>query len=178
MRVFFGLELDAKSALQIADWRDRQFNLAGRPVPPANFHVTLAFVGEISESALERLCLSVDKWLEQDSVRGGRFELEYTGYWHKPGIYWLGPAACPEQLSRLAGKLAGLATKAGGKRDRSNFQPHITLFRRCNAAPPAPAVIPRITLAYKHFALFESRQGKRGVSYHPLQYWHLGAPSE
>jgi len=33
MRVFFGLELDANSALQIADWRDRQFALAGRPVP-------------------------------------------------------------------------------------------------------------------------------------------------
>ena len=178
MRVFFGLELDAQSTLQIADWRDRQFTLAGRPVPPANFHITLAFVGETSESALERLCLAVDNWLQRDRVRGASFELECTGYWHQPGIYWLGPATCPPRLAQLADKLAGLATRAGGKRDRSSYQPHITLFRRCRAAPPAPAVIPRMALTYSHFTLFESRQGKRGVSYHPLQYWDLLPPGE
>ena len=50
MRVFFGLELDASTTLAIADWRDRQLACAGRPVPPANFHITLAFIGELPES--------------------------------------------------------------------------------------------------------------------------------
>ncbi|RLA44069.1 MAG: hypothetical protein DRR04_09175 [Gammaproteobacteria bacterium] len=51
---------------------------------------------------------------------------------------------------------------------------HITLFRRCKA-PPLPALEPPdCALKYQQFALLESQQGRRGVSYHPLQYWQLG----
>jgi len=173
MRVFFGLELDTSTTLALADWRDRQFSGAGRPVPAANFHITLAFIGELPEPALERLCLAVDEWLARSTAQGAQFALDHTGYWHKPGIYWLGPLAWPEQLSRLAVKLRGLATSVGGKLDRNPFQPHVTLFRRCSTAPPAPAAIPSLTVTYSHFSLFESRQGKQGVSYHPLQDWEL-----
>lgn len=173
MRLFFGLELDEHTTRQVADWRDRQFALSARTVPPANFHITLAFVGELPAVALERLCLSVDDWLQHSPVAGARLTLDQIGYWHKPGIYWLGPRTWPPQLDTLARKLAGLASAAGGKRDKRGFQPHITLFRRCADAPPAPAVDPHIALDYQHFTLFESRQGKRGVSYHPLQEWNL-----
>lgn len=176
MRVFFGLELDTATTVQIADWRDRQFPLAARPVPPGNFHITLAFVGELREPTLERLCLSVDEWLKTATIRGAGFNLDHTGYWHKPGIYWLGPRAWPSPLSQLARKLRGLASGAGARRDRNPFQPHITLFRRCSAAPPAPAITPCLAQVYQQFTLFESRQGKRGVSYHPLQYWDLLPP--
>ena len=177
MRVFFGLEMDAKTAIQIADWRDRQLAPAGRPVPPANFHVTLAFVGEIPASALERLSQSVDAWMAREAVPGADLNLDQTGYWHKTGIYWLGPQIWPDSLSLLARKLRGLATGAGGKRDRNTFQPHITLLRRCRAAPPAPAMLPAIAMSYQHFTLFESRQGQRGVTYHPIQHWELPASS-
>ena len=34
-----------------------------------------------------------------------------------------------------------------------------------------------IGMVYQHFTLFESRQGKSGVSYHPLQHWELPSPS-
>lgn len=176
MRLFFGLELDQHTTLRVANWRDRQFSHAGRPVPPANLHITLAFIGELPVSALEQLCLSVDQWLQQDPVPGASVALDQTGYWHKPGIYWLGATSWPEQLSRLAEKLRDLSSGVGGKRDKRAFQPHITLFRRCTRAPPAPAVAPGVTLNYQHFALFESRAGKHGVSYHPLQYWDLAAP--
>jgi 2'-5' RNA ligase len=177
MRVFFGLDLDAKTTVQIADWRDRQFALIGRPVPPANFHITLAFVGDVRESTLERLCLSVDEWLARRNVHGASFQLDHIGYWSRPGIYWLGPQNWPQPLSQLAMKLRGFATGAGGKRDRNTFAPHVTLFRRCSDAPPAPAVVPCIAQAYRHFVLFESRQGRQGVSYHPLQYWDLLPPA-
>ena len=173
MRVFFGLELDASTALQITDWRDRQLPCAGTPVPPANFHITLAFVGPLDNPAIERLCESVEEWLARSEVAGGALSLDQTGYWDKPGIYWLGPSSWPEPLSRLSRKLRGLATAAGAKRDRNPFQPHITLYRRCTGAPLAPSQAPVFSLAYRHFSLFESRQGKKGVSYHSLQDWDL-----
>jgi RNA 2',3'-cyclic 3'-phosphodiesterase len=173
MRVFFGIELDATTALQVADWRDRQVACTGQMVPPANFHITLAFIGPLSEPAIERLCLAVAEWLPRSAVTGATLHLDRTGYWHKPGIYWLGPTTWPEHLTRLAQKLNHLASAVGAKRDRNPFQPHITLYRRCTAAPPATHLPPSIDMTYRHCALFESRQGKQGVSYHVLQDWEL-----
>ncbi len=177
MRTFLGLELPADIAMQIADWRNRQFHPAGRPIPPANFHITLAYIGEITPGPLERLCQAVDNWLKKDQVSGAYLELDCTGYWPKPGIYWLGPDSWPASLSQLAEKLRHLTTTVGARRDRNPFQPHITLFRNCSTAPTAPMIQPAISLPYRHFTLFESRQGKTGVSYHPLQHWELLSPT-
>jgi 2'-5' RNA ligase len=177
MRTFFGLELPADVAVQIADWRDRQFGHAsGRPIPPANFHITLAFIGELAPGPLERLCERVDIETERNLIQGGQVELDITGYWSKPGVYWLGANAWPAPLSSLAQKLRHLATGAGARRDRNPFLPHVTLFRNCVAAPTAPAQPPAFRASYLHFTLFESRQGKTGVSYHPLQQWELPPP--
>lgn len=177
MRVFFALEPDPATLVQISSWRDRQLALAGRAVPAANFHLTLAFVGDIRPPALERLCLAVDQRLKQDCPRGARINLDITGFWPRPGIYWLGASHSPQALSRLAQLLANQAIAAGAKRERKTFQPHITLFRQCTAAPPAPAVPPAFEINYRHFSLFESRQGKRGVSYHSLFSWELPPPA-
>lgn len=173
MRTFFGLELPADITLQIADWRDRQFGPGGRPVPPANFHITLAFIGDIAPDSLEMLGEGVDNWLGQSDVLGAEIALNRIGYWPKPGIYWLGPDTWPEPLSYLADKLRRLATTAGARRDRNTFQPHVTLFRNCETAPAAPLTMPAIMLRYLHFTLFESRRGKTGSRYYPLQHWEL-----
>ena len=176
MRVFFGLLPDPDFAMQLATWRDRQFSAAGRPVPPANFHITLAFVGEIKPHYLETLGREVSEWCDRATPAGGRLSLDQTGYWPRPGIYWLGPARWPDQLQHLADRLRTISAGAGGKRERKRFQPHITLFRGCRDAPPAPSELPRLTFDYSEFALFESRQGRQGVSYHPLEYWELARP--
>lgn len=176
MRVFFGLDLDRAAAMTVADWRQRQLACDGRQVPPANFHITLAFVGQIQPPALERLCLSVNQWFDHSPVCGSELTLDCVGYWPKPGIFWLGCSAWPRALTELADKLRGIAVNAGGKRDRNPFQPHVTLFRRCHTAPPAPPTTPLIALPYSHFSLFESRQGRQGVSYHSIEDWHLPSP--
>jgi 2'-5' RNA ligase len=174
MRVFFGLAPDAGTALAIADWRDRQLTCAGRPVPPANFHLTLAFAGELPAPAVERLCEQFDDWVSRNAVNADTLVLDRTGYWNRPGIYWLGPSAWPDHLDRLAAKLGSLTVAAGSRRDRNSFLPHITLFRRLTAPPPAPALPPAISMRYDHCTLFESRQGRQGVSYHALEEWPLG----
>ncbi len=178
MRVFFGLETEPASALAIGDWRDRQLHAGGRPVPPANFHITLAFVGEIGERALESLCDSADAWLDNAPCAAGCLRLDTAGYWPRPGIYWLGPATWPHTLGAAAQKLRHLATAAGARRDRNPFRPHVTLFRNCDQPPPAPAREPGIDFAYDRITLFESRRGRQGVGYHPLADWPLaGGPT-
>lgn len=173
MRLFFALEPDRQNAIDIADWRDRQLPCTGRAVPTANLHITLAFLGEISNHRLERLCLSVDEYLQRHPAGSGALKLDQVGYWPKPRILWLGPSDWPEDLNQLAAGLAQLGSIEGGKRKRGAFQPHITLFRGCDRAPSAPASPPAFALPYRDFALMESRQGRRGVSYHPLAHWSL-----
>ncbi len=173
MRLFFALEPGPETAMRIAQWRDRQFGRAGRAVPPANFHVTLAFLGELRQASLERLEAAVDRRLASGEFCSDRLELDITGYWQRPGVYWLGASACPDSLARLARALAGIGAALGCRRDTKAFQPHITLFRGLDVAPPAPALAPCFELSFAHFVLFESRQGRQGVSYHPLRDWEL-----
>lgn len=178
MRIFFALEPDERTAMAIADWRDRQGLLIGRPVTPANFHITLAFVGEADNPELDRLCQAVDNRTAATSADGGSITLDRTGYWPRPGIYWLGPSQWPSALADLAATLQQLSVSTiGAKRDKRKFQPHMTLLRGCDQAPPAPAHPPAFTFRYNHFTLFESRQGRRGVSYHPLLDWPLAGES-
>lgn len=173
MRLFFGLEPDQCTAVQIGNWRDRQCPPVGRAVPLANLHVTLSFLGEVSPQRLERLCASVDSTMGKRPALAGTLWLDEIGFWTKPGILWLGPGAWPDSLSHLAARLARLGSAQGSRLSRTSFRPHITLFRGCTSAPPAPAESPSIEMQYSDFALFESRQGREGVRYQAIQRWPL-----
>ena len=134
MRTFFGLELLANSRYwQIADWRDRQLGPGGRS-RPANFHITLALS---ARSPTVRWSACAGRWTtgrKGSQLQGAQLLLDCPGYWPRPAIFWLGPAT-GLILTQLA-KMRQLATAAGARRDRNPFQPHITLYRHCQPAPP------------------------------------------
>ena len=179
MRTFFALDLPAQSKLAIARWRESAFRSleAGglaRPVPAANFHMTLAFIGELPQRKLEQLCDRVDALLGSKPCAAGIVELNEVGYWPRNGILWLGPAQCPGELQQLATRLRTLAGQAGGKRESKAFQPHISLFRRCTIAPPASLSAPEFAVGYAEITLFESHRGDQGASYQPIHRWTLG----
>lgn len=173
MRLFFALDLPGQLALDIADWRERSLPLPGRPVPVANFHMTLAFLGEVPESELDSLVQDVDALASKPGIAGGALQLDQVGFWSRPGIYWLGPREWPQSLERLARKLRNLVGFHGDQKRRESFQPHVTLFRGGADAPPPPANPPDFVLPYREFVLMESRQGKRGVTYQPVADWDL-----
>ncbi|TXS93666.1 RNA 2',3'-cyclic phosphodiesterase [Parahaliea maris] len=175
MRVFFGIEPDQQTALAISNWRDRQFGPGGRPVPVANLHLTLAFGGELDIAVIDELCGRVDAWLGENSVSAATLALNQTGYWPGNGIYWLGPRQWPTTLDVQVGKLRQLLASAGARREKQRFQPHVTLFRRCDKAPPLPAQAPDIRLQQREIALFESRRLRGGVAYHVLTAWPLAS---
>ncbi len=108
-----------------------------RWVPPANVHLTLRFLGEITEeeagpvaAALEAACLQ---------GRACSLELNRLGVFpnpKNPGVIWAGPAAPPAALLSLeAGLSAGLEAAGFGAEARPDrpsrpFRPHLTLARR------------------------------------------------
>ncbi len=173
MRVFFALDPEDFTRRAIDDWRAGEA-LVGRPVPAANFHLTLAFIGDLANAELERLCQRVDRLCEEADFAAVDTVLDTTGYWARPGIWWLGPSDTPNTVTALAERLRGIGSRYGGRADRKPFQAHLTLSRHCELPPPAPLVAPNFTLQCLDFSLFESRQGRGGVSYHPLATWSLG----
>lgn len=178
MRVFFGLEPDPATQQAIANWRDRYGLAAGRPVPTANFHVTLAFIGEVSDRKLDILCQTVDEHKSGKQFVAGTLLLDQAGFWPGPGIYWLGASRPPPSLNHLARKLQQLGGLVGARLQRKTFTPHVTLYRNCGEPPPAPVSPPAVDLVYDHFTLFESRAGQKNVTYHPLARWDLGRAHE
>jgi len=173
IRAFFGIGLEGRDSSRITDWRDQTCTCEGKPVPPANLHITLAFIGDIKRTALEQIADGAERYFAMNAIGGGTLVLDTAGYWSKPGIFWIGPSQWPQTLNRLSQKLGHLSCAAGGKRNNRPFQPHVTLNRRCRNPPAAPLYEPNVSLSYANCTLFESHQGKKGVSYHALERWPL-----
>lgn len=173
MRIFFGLDIDNDTRRALADWRDRYGVAAGRAVPAANFHITLAFIGEVEDRKLDTLCRAVEAWAPGPDTGAGEILLDQVGYWPKAGIYWAGPSQPAAELAALARKLQHLGGQVGARLEKKPFTPHVTLYRGCTEPPPAPAILPATRLVYDHFTLFESQVHRQGVSYRPLEHWPL-----
>jgi 2'-5' RNA ligase len=174
MRLFFGFDLDPATKAAIADWRDRYTIASGRAVPAANFHITLAFFGELETRLLDRLCDTLDAYQAELPLRPLSIALDRVGYWPSPGIYWLGTSANATEINALAHRLQSIGQNFGVRRERQKFIPHITLYRRCDTPPPAPISMPLINAELREVVLFESMQGRTAVSYTPLAAWPLG----
>ena len=167
MRTFLGLEIDTALSDRIHSWRIRSLPPIGRPVDPSNFHITLAFLGEQNEDSLERLC----RYCDRISPSPIELVLDSYGYFPRPRVYWLGPAHQVEQLRYLHREIRKACRRAGIRLDKRPYQPHVTLFRKCDGRPPQPTEEPDFLLSCLGFALFESVSTPGGVRYHVLQKW-------
>lgn len=169
MRLFFGIGLDETEAMALDSWRTHMLPPLERPVPAANFHLTLTFIGNVRPASCEQLCN------EAAQIRSEPFSLtlDELGFFSGPGILWAGPSTPPTALMALARATASAAGRAGLRIEKRPFRPHVTLARRCELPPPAGAQPPALQIDVQSFALFESVPGKRGVRYEALDVWSL-----
>jgi|DEB0MinimDraft_6_1074348.scaffolds.fasta_scaffold24558_2 2'-5' RNA ligase len=169
MRLFFGLPLEIADAEAIAGWRRQTLPEFRRPVPLENFHLTLCFLGEVSSHDCRELCQAAE------NLNGAAFEIELDvmGFWPKNEICYLQPQRVPEALPRLAEDCRAIARRVGLKVEKRRYQPHLTLARRCETAPPEPLLGPDFTLGFDRFALFESTRSRRGVTYDVVEEFPL-----
>lgn len=107
-------------------------SLPGRPVPPANWHTTLRFVGKVQAVAYER-------WLAEMNTAAlpAPFPIAVTnlGAFPRPAratVLWA--AVEGETLADLAAVVDEAAGGAGLGREERPFRPHLTIAR---VRPPA-----------------------------------------
>lgn len=170
MRGFFALwpDNDLRDALR-RTVRKPVRHSGGKPVFPANYHVTLKFLGNVGDEDTERLCAAAA------GMAGGRFTLRFDtlGFWSKPRLLWLGASRTPEALSALARELDELAERCCGcALEVRLFRPHVTLARKVGKPGRLGAVSP-LDWRPESFVLAASETRPEGARYRVLRSWPL-----
>lgn len=169
-RLFFGIGLPEPLQQQLVRWRAEQFpEEAGRPVAAASLHITLAFLGEISDEKAQGLRQLAGR-IRQPSFN---LSLDDAGHWPRPGVVWLGCRQAPRGLLQLAEMLRAQAARSGCYQSPQPFHPHITLLR--NATRPV-ALPPRNfhwQFTVDHFSLYQSQFSQGRTRYRAIQSWPL-----
>lgn len=172
MRAFLGISLNAQTKLAIESWRNRVFPHFKDSVPAANYHITLAFLGQISLVQQDQLSQEID---QQKHVNQFSVSLDSIGYWSKPKVLWLGCKTVSENQLQLVNVLSKCANWAGINLQKREYQAHLTLVRKCQFNPPAPLITPDFHFVVQAFHLYESVSGHNGVKYVIRNSWPLSS---
>lgn len=152
-------------------------------VEEENLHLTLKFLGEMEEAALERL----RGLLSAEASRWGPLAVEYSGTGVFPGedrprVVWVGVRGDVEKLAGLAAAVERAAAQVGVPREGRPFVAHLTVGR-----VRSPRHVPRLAEALRRcresvfgrdeireFLLFRSTLTPSGPVYEPLGRFPLG----
>ncbi|MEM0990748.1 MAG: RNA 2',3'-cyclic phosphodiesterase [Pseudomonadota bacterium] len=153
----------------------------GRPVPPENFHITLAFLGKHPEPLIE------DVHSALDGIRQSGLDLKIEGLGvfgeERPRALFAKVVLAPE-LASLRKKVRQAVRSAGVELSSQKFVPHVTLARFGTGATPSEAadlqsfMAKRMSLAKASFwsfsfALYESHLRSEAPIYEALAEYPL-----
>jgi RNA 2',3'-cyclic 3'-phosphodiesterase len=117
-----------------------------RWVDPAHFHVTLAFLGDVANPDLDRVCRAVAEAAAGFAPLALR--LDGLGAFPdptRPRTVWAGVAGDDaEALSRLQKAIAASLRRAGYRPEDDRFHPHVTLGRLKSGRDRPPDATPLV----------------------------------
>lgn len=168
IRLFFGLELPQELRLRIEA-------LAGgidsaRWVAPEDLHITLRFIGEVDEPAMEDIAA------EAASIRFEPFPVTFAGAGHferrgRVSAVWLGVEPSTA-LAALRDRIEAAAVRAGQPPEGRKFRPHVTVGRLTRGRPgevrgwlAANTLFRAYPFTVERFVLFSSTLGRSGSAY-------------
>jgi len=161
-RLFFALWPDQRVRQRLSETYENVEALAGqgRPLSPANLHMTLHFLGNIPLT-------KVDCFIKQaEKIQLPCFELEINrlGYFKKPKISWLGPVSFPQGLLKLQFALGENIKNCGFQVESRPFQPHVTMARKIQQSVLSDQIKP-VQWKVDRFALIKSISMETSVEY-------------
>lgn len=134
-----------------------------RPMQPRNFHLTLAFIGELDESAAQALVPHLATL--RDAAPD--WSMDTVDWFHRARVAWVGGDASPA-LTAVTARARALLDAQGVPYDRKAFVPHVTLYRdvRSFAAPALPQPLPWQT---ERVALYAAARDRDGPLYREVE---------
>ncbi len=139
-----------------------------RLVPTENYHMTLAFAGEVSrEQAAALRAVGA-------AVRCPSFEVTFDAYeyWQEPEVAVAVASNCPAALLELHHALRAPFDRLGLRADPRAFRVHVTLARKVTQAPVVKAMS-RLSWTVRDFELVRSGRSAEGSVYTVVDSWPL-----
>lgn len=99
-----------------------------RPMQPRNFHLTLAFIGELGDAAAQSLLPHLAEL--HDSAPP--WSMDTIDWFRRARVAWVGGKAS-DALDDVTARSRALLDAHGVPYDRKPFVPHVTLFRDVRA---------------------------------------------
>lgn len=150
----------------------------GRPVPAANLHLTLAFLGAVPATRVRELSAIASRAAGTfpQAALPLALTLESVVHWAQSQVLAIlarEGAASSVSAQMLARTLCHEAAAAGFDPDLKPFRAHVTVARKVARAPHASAIRP-VVWSFAAFALIESRTLASGAAYSMVESFVLG----
>jgi RNA 2',3'-cyclic 3'-phosphodiesterase len=172
-RLFFALwpNTDVRQAILKLSQPITQ-GIHGKIVPYDNWHITLAFLGEVDKSTKQ--CMQQ----AATTIQSHRFSLslDKLDYRAKTRILWLVANETPDALRDLVTQLNTALQDCDYQPDTRPFKTHITLMRKAEKIKTLSPITP-MTWTVEDFCLVRSILDSRGARYEVIERWSLKAQS-
>jgi 2'-5' RNA ligase len=168
LRVFYALWPDkaARAAIHRLA-QEVAFDGQGRAPREANLHITIAFVGSVTEARVAELCtIGQHVAAHTPTFPVSLDRIGGTSY----GIAWLAPDGVPPALASLHASLQDSLQDAGFAVQQRMFRPHVTLARDCVRAAHRGVVGP-IRWRAERLSLEASNLAPGGSEYRTIANW-------
>lgn len=181
MRVFVALDLDERAREAIrAEQRRLGARLGNGPssprwVKPEQIHLTLAFVGEISDALVSRALDSLSRPIAEPPFTAVFDRLGVFPARGEPRVLWLGVGGGADRVSRIAREVASRLSALAIPLEDRPYHPHVTLarFRTARRSHVERAIaggegreIARV--AIDHLTVYQSQLSSSGPAYTAL----------
>lgn len=171
-RLFLAVALDDEVRHGLAAFLEGNLDgasMPGKPVPPANWHITLRFLGDSTPEQADRVAGFLD-----ERLAAAPFTIDFgrLGAFPRPSratVLWLGIDRGADALSEVAAWCEQAAVAAGFAPEDRPFHPHLTLARirpqrdvtaLTERVPPIP-----LSQRVRELTLYRSHLG-RGAAVH------------
>ena len=147
MRLFAAVDSPPEVSASLAEAVGNEADERIRRVPPEQWHLTLAFYGEVDASKTDKLQEGLARAAERTRPFGVR--LAGAGTFprqaNRARVLWIGLDGEVDAMRRLADRCAGAGRRARIAVDDRKFRPHLTLARARRETVDVQAVVDRLS---------------------------------
>lgn len=180
-RLFTGLEIPAEIGAELALMRG---GLAGaRWIDPANYHITLRFVGDVERGTARDIAAALAESRARPALTVTLDALTAFGG-SKPRALVARVVPTPE-LTRLQAEQERLMQRVGLDPEPRKYMPHVTLARLRHASPGDVAaglalrgLLRKLAFTAERFVLYSARDSVGGGPYVVEAAYPLAGPAE
>jgi len=180
-RVFIGIPAghQIQSILPLIKSADNYKSSFIKWMPIENIHLTLSFLGDISNKNIPDLIQSVE-----NKISTSQFQLRISGAGifplsKSPKVLWLGLDCGVDKLKILYHQIENSVSKFKAKYEKITFIPHITIARikhgslKIDVLPFLNSVYSTIDLEVNSVSMYESKLYPEGAQYTVLKTFPL-----